>query len=179
MARFHVSSEVGRGSTFTLTLPAEPLPEPADEDEKPAASAHQPAAALQGRVLCVEDDPSTQMVLRHLLRKLHLEVDIAEDGQWACEMAEQSRAAGRPYDLILMDIQLPRMNGYDATRWLRDHDWPSPIVALTAHAMVGDREKCLNAGCHDYLAKPISGVSLHELLARYLQPAAVAVELPG
>ena len=70
-------------------------------------------------------------------------MDVAEDGRLACEMAEKSRAEGRPYDLILMDIQMPRMNGYEATRWLRQHGWQGPIVALTAHAMVGDREKCL------------------------------------
>ncbi len=170
-----VASEVGQGSTFTLTIHAGLLPEPAGEDERRAEQhgrteqAGEPAATLQGRVLFVEDESSTQLVVRHFLRRLHLEVELAEDGQRACQMAEQSRVEGRPYELILMDIQLPQLDGYAATRWLRDHGWQGPIVALTAHAMLGDREKCLAAGCDDYLAKPISTSELREVLTRCLR----------
>ena len=67
---------------------------------------------------------------------------------------------------------MPRMNGYDATRWLREHGWKGPIVAMTAHALVGDREKCLAAGCDDYLAKPITIAALWRILAHYLAPGA-------
>jgi len=103
---------------------------------------------------------------------MNLELEIAEDGRLACEMAEKSRVEGKPFDLILMDIQMPKMNGYEATRWLRQHGEEMPIVALTAHAMVGDREKCLEAGCNDYLAKPITAAALRDMLARYLGQAA-------
>jgi CheY-like chemotaxis protein/HPt (histidine-containing phosphotransfer) domain-containing protein len=103
---------------------------------------------------------------------MHLEVDIAEDGRRACEMAENSQTQRRPYDLILMDIQMPNMNGYEATRWLRQHRWEGPVVAMTAHALVGDREKCLEAGCDDYIAKPITTQGLRDVLTRYLQAAA-------
>ena len=91
----------------------------------------------------------------------------------ACRMAEKSKAEGKPYDLILMDIQMPKMNGYEATRWLRHHGWQGPIVALTAHAMVGDSEKCLEAGCNAYLSKPMKAAELQEVLRRDLSPAAV------
>jgi CheY-like chemotaxis protein len=82
--------------------------------------------------------------------------------------AEQSRAEGRPYALILMDLQLPQLDGLAATRWLRTQGWSGPIVALTAYAMVGDRERCLGAGCDDYLSKPISPPRLCEVLSQYL-----------
>ena len=93
---------------------------------------------------------------------MNLDVEIAEDGRLACEMAEKSQAEGKPFDLILMDVQMPKMNGYEATQWLRQHGWKGPIVALTAHALVGDREKCLAAGCDDYIAKPITAKELRD-----------------
>jgi CheY-like chemotaxis protein len=99
---------------------------------------------------------------------MSLDVAVAENGRLACEMAEKSMAEARPFDLILMDIQMPEMNGYEAARRLRQGGWQGPIVALTAHAMLGDREKCLEAGCDDYLAKPISGQGLLDVLARHL-----------
>ena len=108
------------------------------------------------------------MVIGHLLRKLQVEVELASDGNSACQLAELSQAQGRPYALILMDLHLPQMDGLAATRWLRAQGWPGPIVALTAYAMVGDRERCLAAGCDDYLAKPISSSGLRDVLQRYL-----------
>jgi len=83
-------------------------------------------------------------------------------------MAERSKAEGRPYDVVLMDIRMPEMDGYEATQWLRQHGWEGPIVALTAYALASDREKCLAAGCSDYLSKPFTTEQLEEVLARYL-----------
>ena len=176
--RLEVTSEVGRGSTFTLTVDGGPW----QKTQGPGASSDQaagptsraepggePSLVLQGRVLLVEDEPTLQVILGHLLRRLKLEVELADDGRLACQMAEQSRSEGRPYELILMDLQLPDMDGLDATRWLRTQGWPGPIVALTAHAMLGDREKCLAAGCDDYLSKPISTSALREVLTRCLR----------
>jgi CheY-like chemotaxis protein len=175
-----VASEVGKGSTFTLTIDAgspegvRMLRAPQGTSiaaEEPTSKA--PAPILQGRLLLAEDAPDTQMVIRHMARKLNLEVDVAENGRVACRLAEKAKAERRPYELILMDMQMPELDGYEATRWLRQQGWEGPIVALTAHAMVGDCEKCLKAGCTEYLAKPIRIAKLRDALTRYLLPAAV------
>jgi CheY-like chemotaxis protein/HPt (histidine-containing phosphotransfer) domain-containing protein len=176
-----VASQLGVGSTFTLTIDGglregvrmlQAPPGPSAADEPSSSKEHE--VPLHGRVLLAEDVPDICVVLRQILQTMNLEVDIAEDGRLACDMAEKSQAQGRPYDLILMDIQMPKMNGYEATRWLREHRWKGPVVALTAHALVGDREKCLEAGCDDYLAKPIVAAALRDVLARYLGQAAAA-----
>jgi CheY-like chemotaxis protein len=138
-----------------------------------AASNNEQQPPLRGRVLLAEDVPDVHLVLGEVLRKLNLQVEIAEDGRAACQMAQESKAEGRSYDLILMDIQMPRMNGYEAVAWLRQHGWQGPIVALTAHAMGGDREKCLEAGCDDYLSKPVNAAELGDVLNRHLERAAV------
>ncbi|MGA2030872.1 MAG: ATP-binding protein [Thermoguttaceae bacterium] len=175
-----VASELGKGSTFTLMIDAGPLAgtrmlhsTKALAPERKEPSPVGPEATLHGRVLLVEDAPDVHLVLGQVLRKLNLEVEIAEDGVVACQMAEKSRTEGRPYDLILMDIQMPKMNGYGATRWLRQQGWKGSIVALTAHALAGDREKCLEAGCDDYIAKPTTAKALRDVLARHLAQAAV------
>ena len=171
--RIEVVSELGRGSTFTLTVEGGPWRESpgrmaSDSPTVGASTNSVPTPVLQGRVLLVEDDPSVQVVIRHLLRKLNLEVEVAADGQLACQLAAQSRSDGRPYALILMDVQLPQLDGLAATRWLRTQGWSGPIVALTAYAMVGDRERCLAAGCDDYLSKPISPSLLREVVQQHL-----------
>ena len=166
---------MGKGSTFTLTIDAG-LPSDAGMLSCPAGLAaagieslpNGSEPSLHGRLLLAEDDPSIQRIICLILPKMNLEVDVAVNGQVACQMAEQSKAEGRPYDLILMDIQMPDTNGYQATGRLRQRGWQGSIVALTAHAMVGDREKCLAAGCDDYLAKPVMVTGLREALARHL-----------
>ena len=137
---------------------------------------NRPEPSLHGRLLLAEDDPNIQRIICLLLRKAGQEVDVAVNGLSACQMAEQSEAEGKPYDLILMDIQMPKLDGYQATGRLRERGWQGPIVALTAHAMVGDREKCLAAGCDDYLAKPVLMSGLREVLERYLGQTAVPTD---
>ena len=177
-----VSSVCGQGSTFTLTIDAgllkEPAPAPAPQTAAvPGASlGEELEPAVRARVLLAEDVPGIQLLVLHMARMMNVEIEIADTGQRACELAEQSNAEGRPYDLILMDIQMPQMDGFEATRWLRGQGWSGPIVALTAHAMVGDRERCLNAGCDDYVSKPISTTKLWEVLTRYSRPATAVTE---
>ncbi|MCX7428180.1 MAG: ATP-binding protein [Planctomycetia bacterium] len=181
-----VSSQLGIGSTFTLTIDAGPLegvrmlesPQvPATAKEQLPDTEHE--VLLHGRVLLAEDVPDNYVVLRQILRMMNLELEVAEDGRAACAMAERSKAEGRPFDLILMDIQMPKMNGYEATRWLRQHGWRGPTVALTAHALADDREKCLAAGCDDYIAKPITAKRLRGVLTRYLGQSAAAGGSPS
>ena len=101
------------------------------------------------------------------------EVTLVEDGQQAVH-----QALSQSFDLILMDIQMPHMTGYEAARALRQRGVYTPIVALTAHAMKGDDQACLAAGCNDYLAKPIDRRALQQVLAQYLTPGPAALSQP-
>jgi CheY-like chemotaxis protein len=142
----------GVGSRFRiqLTLPVADLPDPAAEQEERA-----PAASGHLRVLVVEDNAINQKVVSLMLEKLGHRADVAGNGLEALAALQE-----RPYDLVLMDCQMPEMDGFEATRCLRE---PSSgvldprvwVVALTANAMVGDRERCLAAGMDDYLPKPV------------------------
>jgi PAS domain S-box-containing protein len=175
-----VASQEGQGSTFTLTVDAGPAVEelrhlpPA---RKPAADTAKPPAksCLAGRLLLVEDNCEVQLAMKYLLHSLNLETDMADNGEIGCQRAKQSLLENRPYALILMDIQMPVLNGLEATARLRQEGWTGAIVALTAHAMTGDRERCLEAGCDDYVSKPVSQRTLETLLERFCRTNAAAV----
>ncbi len=179
-----VTSQVGKGSTFTLTLAVE-LPKEElfpQSVARPAVKIYQARVPVdvtpaQGQILLVEDVPDVRKVICAVLDRIGLKTDIAENGRVACDMATSSLTKGCPYDLILMDIQMPTMDGCETTRWLRQHNWQRPIVALTAYAMSSDREKCLEAGCDEYLAKPINIAALQKVLVRYLGQEKVAADL--
>jgi signal transduction histidine kinase len=174
-----VQSQPGAGSVFTFWLDAVPVggvlldapPEVSGSPEPPAEWSGKP---LRGRVLLAEDGPDNQRLLRTLLQRQGLEVEVAENGRVACRKVWLAAAEGKPYDLVLMDMHMPELDGYQATRQLRDEGWSGPIVALTASAMDGDRAKCLDAGCDDYLAKPIGKAVLVQSVGRWLgvQPGA-------
>lgn len=181
-----VTSEPGQGSTFVLTIPVGPTGTTAPLAQPVVAGIVDTGASpvpvpLQGRVLIAEDEPTTQLLLHHQLRRLRLTPDIAADGRQACELVAAAQAEGRPYDLILLDMQMPVMDGFDVARWLRRGGWQGAIVAVTAHVLAGDRERCLAAGCDNYLAKPIATAQLQRLLVHYLAPCRhdSAVLLPG
>jgi CheY-like chemotaxis protein len=118
------------------------------------------------RVLIVEDNAVNQMVAARLLEKLGCRVDVAANGRQAVEMLEL-----QPYDAIFMDCQMPEMDGFEATREIRRREGLSlhrPIIAMTANAMLGDRERCLDAGMDDYVSKPVRKADLAEALERNL-----------
>jgi CheY-like chemotaxis protein len=103
-----------------------------------------------------------------------LEVEEAEDGRIANDMLLGSDETAPGFDLVFMDMQMPVLDGYQATRELRAANYAGAVLALTAHAMSGDRERCLEAGCDGYLTKPVDARSLVEALERYLPPTADA-----
>ncbi|MCC6291253.1 MAG: response regulator [Bryobacterales bacterium] len=158
-----VESESGAGSRFTLRLPllaAEPPAEP-----QPGVPGRLPAGAF-GTVLLVEDNPVNALVARRMLTALGLAADTAANGNDALEAFRR-----RPYGLILMDCQMPGMDGFEVTRAIRGmaSNAQPIIIAMTANAMAGDRERCLEAGMDDYLAKPILFDSFAALLAAWSQ----------
>jgi len=173
----HVVSVPGKGSTFTFTMKTD-LPESvrmlSDLSEAATRMSHEsrsPSPAdvkLRGRVLLAEDGLDNQKLISLILRMAGAEVDLASNGRTAVEKALAALSAGAPYGAILMDMQMPVMDGYDATRQLRQSKYDKPIVALTAHAMPEDRRKCIAAGCDDYATKPVNRIALLAILARLM-----------
>ncbi|MFT7670990.1 MAG: PAS domain S-box-containing protein [Planctomycetota bacterium] len=174
-----VESELGKGSEFTLVLEVQASMKeatcPVVQNSPPAAlpkrasSAKQELPGFCARVLLVEDNTINRKVLCKLLESLGVEVEQAGDGQKCVDMARQSIQSKHPYDLILLDMHMPVMDGYEAAEILRTEHYPTPIVALTASAMDDDRGRCLAAGCDDYVTKPIRREQLHAALTRHLE----------
>ena len=174
--QIEVVSEPAQGSTFTVSIDPGPLehvpmlqtlPTPSDTTDEPTGLRGD--RKFRGRLLLAEDGEDVQQLVELALKESGFEVDLAENGRVACQKAMASRAERRPYDLILMDIQMPELDGYEATRQLRRENWQGPVIALTAHAMAGDREKCLEAGCDAYLAKPVRWEDLLSTISRHLR----------
>lgn len=162
-----------KGSTFTVTIATGSLAgvtmlSSCRECEVRCDVAVPARSTLSGRVLLVEDGRDNQMLVSTVLKKAGLTVEIAENGQIGMDQALAARAAGQPFDLILMDMQMPVLDGYSATRGLRAAGYTGPILALTAHAMSQDCQKCLDAGCDAYTTKPINRKGLIELVASLL-----------
>jgi CheY-like chemotaxis protein len=157
-------SVAGRGSRFWFTawLATAAGAEAGEPTLVPAAPAE--AGRFAGRrVLLVEDEPVNRLIARSLLERSGLTVVEAADGAQALELA-----AAQPFDLILMDMQMPRMDGLEATRRLRQRSAKPPIVALTANAFAEDRRSCLDTGMDDFLAKPFEPAGLEAMLSKWL-----------
>ncbi len=154
--------ESGKGCTFHFTGTFGIPNIPPDKSLVPKnATTHIKGA----RILLVEDEPMNQEVARELLRKEDLVVTIAKHGKEAV-----ARVASGDFDAVLMDIQMPEMDGYHASRLIREKSSDLPIIAMTAYAMSSDREKCLAAGMNDYLTKPIDMSQLSLTLAKWIKP---------
>ena len=135
--------------------------------------------ALSGRILLAEDGEDNQRLISFHLMKAGARVEIARNGRIALEMLEQAVVKGRPFDLLVSDMQMPEMDGYTLARRLRVQGSRIPIVALTAHAMTGDRQKCLDAGCNGYATKPINKAALIATCRQWMENAGNAVATPA
>jgi len=161
-----LESELGQGSCFAFSVPAKLIqaaPSVAQKSEKKIT-----LAKLSGKVLLVEDNPTNQMLMKVVLKKIGIEFDVANDGVEGVRMFE-----AQPYDAILMDENMPNMSGVEATQKIRQLEaqggqTPVPIIALTANAIKGDRERFLAAGMDNYLTKPVDFVLLGQILSNYL-----------
>ena len=172
-----VSSRLGAGSTFSVAIDAlgpdaDVVPCGACDPHAIEGAAGRPAVSLAARrILVVEDNPFNRKLIKLNLERLGAAVELAENG-----LAGVEQAIAAPFDLILMDMQMPVMDGQTAVRKLRAAQYRGPIVALTAHALDEEREKCLAAGCCDFLTKPIDFDRLAAVVGKLLAQANIAPE---
>ncbi len=187
-----IESEHGKGSTFWFTvrleklsmekdseLALQPLAEKSIKQDKP-----RPVLNYQANILVAEDNPVNQDVALNMLKVLGFNVELVSTGKEVIEALTHTT-----YDLILMDCQMPEMDGYEATKIIREQEKMQkeyhnihnhiPIIAMTAHAMEGDREKCLDSGMDDYLGKPFDLDKLQNLLTPWLSPKKTAGDQPA
>ncbi|MGE3172626.1 MAG: ATP-binding protein [Planctomycetota bacterium] len=163
-----VQSRFGHGSEFSVRIAARTvvgqdgvaatvtsLADFDGERERELAARESAPDELPCRILLAEDGPDSQRLIGAILRRHGAEVLVADNGMVAVELVQQAEDAGEPFDVVLMDMQMPVMDGLEATRTLRDRGCPVPILALTANVMATDRERCLHAGCDDFHGKPI------------------------
>jgi signal transduction histidine kinase len=172
-----VISQPGVGSVFTMTIDAGRVGEQKSwnkyEQAEEVQNAPQPNPipvnnGTAQKILLAEDNPVNQQLMQVLLKKMGYTVTLVDNGKLAVEALENGS-----FDIVLMDIQMPEMNGLEATRSIRQKGYKIPVVAITANALKGDREQCLEAGCDDYLPKPVDKYDLEEMIHKYIQPASV------
>ncbi|MEQ8633838.1 response regulator [Gimesia maris] len=172
-----VTSKLNQGSQFSATvktgnLEGVPLLQELQQNDntestKPLpAQPEEQALSLKGKkILLAEDGPDNQKLISFILKKSGAEVTVAENGEAARQAAMRAMEIGLLYDVILMDMQMPILDGYGATRILREQGYSGPIISLTANAMEGDREKCISVGCNDHVTKPIDRRKLISMIA--------------
>jgi len=174
-----ISSELGRGSKFSFELETGSLAgvrmlsdlREAGQTSPSSVARETTSHMLNGRVLLAEDGIDNQRLICAFLRKVGVEVTVADNGRIAVERVAEAAAQGTPFDVVLMDMQMPELDGYAATARLRSEGHQLPVIALTAHAMAGERERCLTAGCDEYITKPISRADLIRTVERFLPPS--------
>ncbi|MCC6425269.1 MAG: response regulator [Phycisphaerales bacterium] len=165
----------GAGSAFRVTLPLIPVPGAClfssieavrSQSSSGSASA---TPTLHGRIILAEDGPDNQRLISYHLGKAGAEVTIAANGKLALELIQQHQAQGKPFDILLTDMQMPEMDGYTLAATLRRRGSAIPIIALTAHAMGEHRTRCIECGCDDYASKPIDKDQLLAICGKWLQ----------
>lgn len=164
--RINVRSEEGRGSIFEFVLPFKKAKQKEYEYKKEMSGIKSPITYSSGELLLVEDNPVNQLLTKIILIKSGYNVDIAENGVDAMNYFNEKK-----YGVILMDIQMPDIDGYELTRTFRKMEkdyFHTPIIAMTANTMPGDREKCIEAGMDDYIAKPVERKELIEKVEKWI-----------
>ena len=162
------------GTTFTVSIPVGNLAGVRRLTDVMAAVQKRNRAAapaetgLRGRVLLAEDSADNQRLICAYLRNAGAEVEVAENGRVAVDAVAAAEEAGRPFDLVLMDCQMPEMDGYAATSALRSRGWRGAVIALTANAMDHERDRCMDAGCDHFLTKPVQAETFLRTVRHYL-----------
>ncbi|MBQ0720771.1 MAG: response regulator [Gammaproteobacteria bacterium] len=192
----NVESKLGLGSTFSFTIPlgkSKIITPPTQGEQAAEPDQPQPTMDLEvlnndvlndtvidptnGKILVAEDNPVNQMLACDMLEQIGYDTDVANDGQQAFDAASKQR-----YSLIMMDIQMPQVDGLEATALIREHEetlpYRTPIAAVTANAMAGDKERFLASGMDDYLSKPFGLQSLADLVGRWVKPADSDADTP-
>ena len=171
-------STAGQGSKFKVEIEIETVDnmehehsdsahlDPHHSHNKTVPSEYKENPTYQGRILIVDDAPDNRMIVSIYLTKMGLQYELAENGLQGVD-----KALHQKFDLVLMDIQMPELDGFEAVKMLRTQNYNGPIIALTAHAMKGDKERCLKRGFDDYLSKPLSKESLRHTIKKYLHKA--------
>lgn len=169
----NIESHAGYGSKMRVVIDTGSLKEVRyydKPDQLPEEIKPQPAPAykrnLEGEVLLAEDNPANQKLIKLYLRNVGAKTTIVENGQEAVNLA-----VSKKFDLILMDMQMPVMNGVDAVKELRKMEYTGPIIALTANTTIEDRDACINAGCNDFLSKPVDRSKFLNILSEYMREA--------
>jgi CheY-like chemotaxis protein/anti-sigma regulatory factor (Ser/Thr protein kinase) len=166
--RIEVQSEVGRGTRFDVQIPVTPASDAPADDATPRV-----APCLGGvRVLLADDSADNRKLIQYFLTAAGARVTTASNGR---EAVDAFLADPGAFDVIAMDMQMPELTGYEATRLLRDAGCQVPVLALTAHALAEHRDECLAAGCTDYLSKPVARRALVEAVRRLADMAEKAV----
>jgi CheY-like chemotaxis protein len=170
-----VQSTPGVGSTFTVSIPASVSDQPVESRQAEGVPEPLPVTAsasrpprLHARILVTDDNEAIQQLMGIHLTRAGAEVVTALNGKEALDRAREAGEQGRPFDAVIMDMQMPVLDGYEAVRRLRADGFSAPIVAVTAYAMSEDREECLRLGCDDFVSKPIEWDRLFAKLTRLL-----------
>jgi signal transduction histidine kinase/ActR/RegA family two-component response regulator len=162
-------SSLGVGSTFLATIEYNPAEASASESTSKSESTGQVSDDLRGiKILLVEDIHENQVLLKRYLEKRGAKLTFADNGKEGAEKALEEN-----FDVILMDIQMPVMDGYEATQFLRTQNYKKPIIALTAHVMREDRQACLDSGCNAYLSKPVKINELVPTILKFASPKGI------